>query len=62
MLQQRSDLSYHDVCCVLLKDIGGGWWEGELANGQQGLFPEAYIEARLLQVDVLTSHNLLCLL
>eukprot|EP00049_Salpingoeca_infusionum_P018048 m.355506 g.355506 ORF g.355506 m.355506 type:complete len:491 (+) comp17267_c0_seq1:230-1702(+) len=27
---------------VTRKDVGGGWWEGEL-NGQHGLFPESYV-------------------
>ena len=29
------------------QDIGDGWWEGELANGVTGLFPESYVEASL---------------
>ncbi len=33
------------VCvCVCVQDIGDGWWEGELANGESGLFPETYVE------------------
>jgi len=27
-----------------LQDIGDGWWEGELENGETGLFPESYVE------------------
>ena len=32
-----------DVCCSL-QDIGDGWWEGQLENGETGLFPESYVE------------------
>ena len=27
-----------------LQDIGDGWWEGQLENGEVGLFPESYCE------------------
>ena len=27
-----------------VQDVGDGWWEGQLPNGQSGLFPEAYVE------------------
>ena len=27
---------------VTRKDVGGGWWEGEL-RGSLGLFPEKYV-------------------
>jgi len=28
----------------IFQDIGDGWWEGELSNGETGLFPESYAE------------------
>ena len=31
------------------QDIGDGWWEGETAHGDVGLFPESYCEQ--LEVD-----------
>lgn len=27
-----------------VQDVGDGWWEGQLPNGQPGLFPQAYVE------------------
>ena len=33
--------------CLPLQDIGDGWWEGELENGETGLFPESYVEVYL---------------
>ncbi len=33
-----------DVLTIIRKDVGEGWWEGTNANGQSGLFPEAYVE------------------
>ncbi|XP_064384617.1 sorting nexin-33-like [Halichondria panicea] len=33
-----------DDLTILNQDIGDGWWEGELANGVTGLFPESYVE------------------
>ena len=34
-----------DVVTVVDKTCGDGWWMGRLPNGQQGYFPEAYVEA-----------------
>ena len=34
-----------------MQDIGDGWWEGELENGESGLFPESYVEV-ILHVHV----------
>jgi sorting nexin-9/18/33 len=33
-----------DIITVTCQDVGDGWWEGELNNGQKGLFPESYVE------------------
>lgn len=30
---------------VDFQDVGEGWWEGVNSRGQQGLFPESYVEA-----------------
>lgn len=30
----------------LLQDVGDGWWEGMNGRGEQGLFPEAYVQVR----------------
>eukprot|EP00039_Didymoeca_costata_P030649 m.30722 g.30722 ORF g.30722 m.30722 type:complete len:542 (-) comp8232_c0_seq2:175-1800(-) len=35
-------LNIGDIIQVTRKDVGGGWWEGEL-NGVLGLFPEKYV-------------------
>jgi len=33
-----------EVLTVTRTDVGEGWWEGRRANGDCGLFPEAYVE------------------
>jgi len=33
-----------EVLTVTRTDVGEGWWEGRRANGECGLFPEAYVE------------------
>ena len=33
-----------DAFSLCLQDIGDGWWEGQLENGEVGLFPESYVE------------------
>ena len=35
-----------EILTLTNTDIGEGWWEGTNANGQSGLFPEAYVEVR----------------
>ena len=32
-----------DMVTVTRRDVGDGWWEGEL-NGVYGLFPEKYVK------------------
>lgn len=35
------------TCCLAIQqDVGDGWWEGQTASGEVGLFPEAYAEVR----------------
>eukprot|EP00049_Salpingoeca_infusionum_P014023 m.261112 g.261112 ORF g.261112 m.261112 type:complete len:588 (-) comp15575_c0_seq2:491-2254(-) len=43
--QQDGELSFSagDEITVLSKDVGEGWWQGEV-KGQQGLFPESYVD------------------
>lgn len=46
-----------DVLKVTRKDVGEGWWEGQSASGQTGLFPAAYVQVRsehLLIVSIVT--------
>jgi len=40
------EISIHtgEVLTVTRTDVGEGWWEGRRANGECGLFPEAYVE------------------
>jgi len=33
-----------ELLTVTRTDVGEGWWEGRRANGECGLFPEAYVE------------------
>lgn len=40
-----------DLVTVTRRDVGDGWWEGEL-NGVYGLFPEKYV--KLVEVDAAT--------
>ena len=36
-----------DILTVTRTDVGEGWWEGQNARGEIGLFPEAYVEVSL---------------
>ena len=33
-----------EVLTVIKTDIGDGWWRGRKLNGEEGLFPELYVE------------------
>lgn len=33
-----------DILSVTRRDVGEGWWEGQTASGQTGLFPAAYVQ------------------
>ncbi len=35
-----------DILTVTRTDVGEGWWEGQNARGEIGLFPEAYVEVK----------------
>jgi len=37
-------LTAGDILTVTRTDVGEGWWEGQNARGEIGLFPEAYVE------------------
>ena len=36
--------SFYHITHSHTQDIGDGWWEGQLDNGEIGLFPESYVE------------------
>uniref|UniRef100_A0A914V188 SH3 domain-containing protein n=1 Tax=Plectus sambesii TaxID=2011161 RepID=A0A914V188_9BILA len=33
-----------EIVTLTRQDVGEGWWEGVNSRGQQGLFPESYVE------------------
>lgn len=37
-------ISAGEILVLTRTDVGEGWWEGKNAQGQVGLFPEAYVE------------------
>ena len=43
-------LNSGDILTVTRKDVGEGWWEGTNAKGESGLFPEAYVEVRIIRI------------
>lgn len=41
-----------ETLVVTRKDVGEGWWEGTNVNGRTGLFPAAYVEVSIINLNL----------
>lgn len=41
-----------ETLVVTRKDVGEGWWEGTNATGRTGLFPAAYVDVSIINLNL----------